>query len=249
MMRPLPTMSAGCIPLITSPSNVIVPALGWRSPEIARRRVVLPAPFAPMMATTSPCPTSIDRSCRMTVGPYPAVTLETLSIDEVLAQIGRDDAAVADDLLRATFRDHLAGVDHHDPTGQTHNGLHVVLDGDHGDAGVANGADGFDHLLRLRLVLTGHHLVEQEDRGLGRESAGDLEAFQVTDGEMTRFDILLGMQSDNACNVQCRRPGCLHAAMTHECTDHDVLDHGEAAEGLNDLERAPDAEPGIFVGG
>src|SRR5918999_2931104 len=35
----------------------------------------------------------------------------------------------------------------------------------------------------------------------------------------------------------------------HESTDHDVLDHGEPAERLNDLERAPHPEAGIFVGG
>ena len=61
-MRPRPTMSAGAMPAMSVPSNVMRPALGFTSPEMARSSVVLPAPLAPMMVTTSPRPTSMDTS-------------------------------------------------------------------------------------------------------------------------------------------------------------------------------------------
>ena len=41
-------------------SNTIVPAIGCNKPEIAFKVVVLPAPFAPIRATSSPLPTVSD---------------------------------------------------------------------------------------------------------------------------------------------------------------------------------------------
>src|SRR5437763_987309 len=40
--------------VISTPSNRMVPAVGASAPEIALNRVVLPAPFGPMMARRSP---------------------------------------------------------------------------------------------------------------------------------------------------------------------------------------------------
>ncbi len=47
---------------VSFPSTVIVPAIGWTIPEMARSVVVLPAPFAPSRATTSPGATDSVRS-------------------------------------------------------------------------------------------------------------------------------------------------------------------------------------------
>ncbi len=41
-------------PVIGPPSNVISPAEGVKNPMIAFSTVLLPAPFGPMMLTTSP---------------------------------------------------------------------------------------------------------------------------------------------------------------------------------------------------
>ena len=68
-LRKIPRPSGACaIPRATSawdgscvtssPRNRIVPADGRSILEMARRVVVLPAPFAPMSATTSPAGTS-----------------------------------------------------------------------------------------------------------------------------------------------------------------------------------------------
>ena len=46
--------------VMSCPSNTIIPAVGCNKPEIAFKVVVLPAPFAPMSATSSPLPTVSD---------------------------------------------------------------------------------------------------------------------------------------------------------------------------------------------
>ena len=53
---------------IPEPANVIAPERRT-VPEIARRVVVLPAPFAPSTATTSPSPTSSETPCRALTAP------------------------------------------------------------------------------------------------------------------------------------------------------------------------------------
>ena len=45
------------MPVMSSPSKVIVPLVTGRTPEIVLRVVVLPAPFAPMRVTISPSST------------------------------------------------------------------------------------------------------------------------------------------------------------------------------------------------
>ena len=47
-------MRSGVSPAIWRPSNSIEPFLGGRKPQMARSVVLLPAPFAPIMATISP---------------------------------------------------------------------------------------------------------------------------------------------------------------------------------------------------
>ena len=46
--------------VMSRPSNTIVPAVGCNNPEIAFKVVVLPAPFAPIKATSWPLPTVSD---------------------------------------------------------------------------------------------------------------------------------------------------------------------------------------------
>ena len=56
--------------LVTSwPSNSTVPVWIGISPETARPKVLLPAPFGPRMATMLPRGTSIDRSNKARCGP------------------------------------------------------------------------------------------------------------------------------------------------------------------------------------
>ncbi len=50
-------MWCGSIPSIRLSSNRISPDVGFFRPEMARSSVVLPAPLAPTIETTSPSPT------------------------------------------------------------------------------------------------------------------------------------------------------------------------------------------------
>ncbi len=56
-------MRSGVSPAIEWPSNTIVPFLGRRKPLMVRSVVLLPAPFAPIIATISPRSTSSDTPC------------------------------------------------------------------------------------------------------------------------------------------------------------------------------------------
>ena len=60
-----------CLGRCSSPSNVIDPSVAtiW---QIARSVVVLPAPLAPRMTTTSPRSTVKSTPCSTSTGPYPA---------------------------------------------------------------------------------------------------------------------------------------------------------------------------------
>jgi hypothetical protein len=50
------------VPLMGVPSSVIVPAPTGSKPMMARSRVVLPAPFGPMMVVSLPCGMDSDTS-------------------------------------------------------------------------------------------------------------------------------------------------------------------------------------------
>ena len=59
------TIRCGGRPTSDSPRSKTSPESGRSSPEITRSVVVLPAPLAPISATTSPSGTSIEMPCRI----------------------------------------------------------------------------------------------------------------------------------------------------------------------------------------
>ena len=105
----------------------------------------------------------------------------------------------------------------------------------------------FDHALGIGLVLAGHHLVEQQDRRRGGERAGDFQALQVADGKRPGLAIPDVVETDQFGDAQRHGAGVLDFRVAQEGADHDVLEHAQLAEGLHDLERAADAEPGETV--
>ena len=54
---------------MSCPSNTIVPAVGCNNPEIAFKVVVLPAPLAPIKATSWPLPTVREMPLSAITGP------------------------------------------------------------------------------------------------------------------------------------------------------------------------------------
>jgi len=58
--KPSATIWCGGVDVMSLPANFTVPLLGRTRPEMARKVVVLPAPLAPMSATTWPSSTEND---------------------------------------------------------------------------------------------------------------------------------------------------------------------------------------------
>ena len=66
---PWATISCAGTRVMSSPSNVIVPALAGVRPEIERSVVDLPAPLEPISVTTSPSSTSSETPLSASIAP------------------------------------------------------------------------------------------------------------------------------------------------------------------------------------
>ena len=66
---PSSTMRSVDARVMSASSKVIEPGDGRRRPEIVRKVVVLPAPFDPISATSSPCATRSETPCRERIAP------------------------------------------------------------------------------------------------------------------------------------------------------------------------------------
>src|SRR5687768_11772338 len=117
--------------VMSSPLNRIRPAATGRRPEIARMTVVLPAPFAPISATTSPSLTLRLTPCRAWIRPYSSVILSISSSIDRHPQVCGAHLRIGGDLGRRPLGDLATELQHHYPVGHTHDQPHVVLDEQH----------------------------------------------------------------------------------------------------------------------
>src|SRR5581483_9906009 len=165
------------------PSSRTRPPMGFTSPETARSVVVLPAPFAPSSATTSPGATITSR-LRITAAPsYPAVRpsrrrtssgmlglpggrLRGGGIEDGGCQLGRraaeiggDHLRVAADGLRRAAGDYLSELEHDHFVADPEHEAHVVVDEQHRLAGVDEAAQSSAELTALLCVQSGRGLV------------------------------------------------------------------------------------------
>src|SRR5882724_3562040 len=171
------------------------------------------------------------------------------SVPEITRRVVVLPAAVARDELRGAFGDLLAVVEHHDALGQPHHGRHDVLDDDQPEPFRVERADQRDHLAELGGVESCHDLVQEEKTGLGGEGAGHFEALAQTDGEgarRTRRERLEAAQGGHPARFLPRRR---YRGQAREGSDHHVVLDGEIAEGLDDLERAAQAQCADLVRG
>src|SRR3954466_1185254 len=151
----------------------------WRTrPTVARRSEVLPAPFAPMRAIQRPAPTA--RLTRAAASAWPERTSMASSASMALsrrrfAEIGAHDLRVSTHLVRRAGRDHGACVEHHGAVADRERLAHIVVH--HDDAGPRfQTRDEGEEVRGLGGGEPRERLVEQEEAGLDRERAGDLEA-------------------------------------------------------------------------
>src|SRR4051812_8403788 len=139
------------------PSSVTLPLLGRIIPEMARMVVVLPAPLAPINATTVPAFTVKVVPSSTSLSPYPACKSETTSTNAPsgggrrgnggrrlhLAQVRLDHLRVALHVGRRPFGDEPAAVEHRDDVAEAAHHVHVVLDEDDGHAPLVDALDHF----------------------------------------------------------------------------------------------------------
>ncbi len=103
------------------------------------------------------------------------------------AEVGADHLGIGAHLLGRAGGDHLAEVEHHHPVGEVHHHAHVVLDQRDGEPPlVAEVEDEAGHVLLLLGVHARHRLVEQEQLGVERQRAAELDALLQAVGEGAR---------------------------------------------------------------
>ena len=143
-----------------------------------------------------------------------------------VAEVGLDDAVVVADLLGQPLGDLLAVVEHGDVLGHAHHDLHVVLDQEDGQpALVAQGGHELGQPRGLVGVHAGGGLVEQQQRRVAGQRAGDLDAALVAVGEVDRDLVELATcagrrsrasraPSRARASPPCGPPGCAGSSRT-----------------------------------
>src|SRR5437870_1883809 len=129
---PRVTISLAGRPATGCPSKPTVPVMcpprRASTPDRLSSSVLLPAALAPTTATISLAPTVRLTSRRTWTSPYHALTPAASSKVEFLAEVGIDDAAVADDVGGRPLGDLLAVMQDDHPLGHAHDDGHDVLD-------------------------------------------------------------------------------------------------------------------------
>src|SRR5438067_5097022 len=218
------------------PANAILP-LRLTVPDTARSVVVLPAPFGPRTATSSPSPTSSETPCSARIWPYRASTSSSSSREllGIRPEVGLDHRRVVLHLARRAARDPAAEVEHVHAVGDTHHQLHVVLDQQDRQLEVlAHPADQRAELSDLLVVQASRRLVQEQQPRPRCERAGKLDAFLGAEGELARRPIGEGGQADIAEDLA----GAPAAARVP--ADQHMLEHRHRAEQLDVLEGARD---------
>src|SRR6185437_9397288 len=130
---PSDTMRCAGVLEMSWPLKQISPPRFLMSPEITRRVVDFPAPFAPISVTISPSSTWRSMPLRAFMPPYPALSPLTLRSDIARAgdrprpQIGFDHDTVALDFRGRALADLAAVVQHGEPLADAHDDPHLVL--------------------------------------------------------------------------------------------------------------------------
>src|SRR4051812_27495700 len=175
------------------------------------------------------------------------------------AQVGGLDLGAALHLFGRAVGNLLAEVQHHHAVGEIHDHAHVVLD--HQDGGAALLVDVEDvagHVFLLSRVHARHRLVEQEQPGVQRQRAAQLDAFLQAVGERVHHLLAPGLDLEEVddlldafalvdllaapravVDAACEGSGLL----VQVAADEQVVEDAHAAEERDVLEGARDAHP------
>src|SRR5574337_650500 len=114
-----------------TPLNAIAPAAGRTSPDMARTRVLLPAPFAPSSVTMAPFGTSRVTPLRARIAPYATSSSLILRLIVRTTQVRGDDFRMAPHVLGRALRDLAATTHHLEVFAERHHQPHVVVHQQH----------------------------------------------------------------------------------------------------------------------
>src|SRR5437868_13182520 len=189
-------ISTGARPPISLPSKRIDPARGVTRPNTVRSSVDLPAPFAPMIDTTSAGCTATETPRSTSTSSYPATTPSRARSARSPSKVRLDDARIAANRVLRPFRDLLTVIEHDHALGDVHHHVHVVLDEEHGLAPAMEIANVLLHLVDHRRIHGGRGLVEQEQLGIGHERRGEGEELALAVREAAGGRVGLRAESD-----------------------------------------------------
>jgi len=110
------------------PSKIIFPPARGKRPEIALSVVVLPAPLAPISATSWPRSTVSEMPLTAVTWPYRQTTSQSSSTLLPLPKISTDHFGIVLNLRRRSLGYNAAVVEHNNTIAHLHDHRHIVLD-------------------------------------------------------------------------------------------------------------------------
>src|SRR5574343_673996 len=188
----------------------------------ALRVLVLPAPLAPMRATSSPWAKSKLMPLTAWIPPYCKRKSRTSSISAA-PQVGFDHARVLLHDGRDIFTDEFAVIQDCDTITQSHDQLYVMFDQQNAD-GI--GANHFDELAQpsgFVGVHTGGGFIQARQSRVGGERAGNFEATLVAIGQVLGQIMGATRDADVVQKLQRHIFGGLFFASVKRCA-HDVTE-------------------------
>src|SRR5712692_3497450 len=150
-------------------------------PMMAMMVEVLPAPFGPSSASAECGARSKLKFCTARMEPYPQLKFSSRSMIVRLSDIGLANGLVGDDGGGRAVRDDAAAVEHDQSLADPQDLAEIVLDQDGGDAVVVQRRDGVGLALRFPMIEARQRLVEDDQRRLDGERAGNLEPLEITE--------------------------------------------------------------------
>src|SRR5690606_25027425 len=158
------------------PCRLIDPERGLRTPEIERARVVLPAPFAPRIATNPPSSTVIATSCSTsTWGRYPVQSpLISSTTPPPMSEIRFGHFLALPDLRGCAFVEHRSGAHHNNPLRSPRHKVHVVVNKHDRYPGCRQCRQPVGQALCVYRAEPGGRLVQQEETRISKLNSGYL---------------------------------------------------------------------------
>ena len=129
-------------------------------------------------------------------------------------------------------------IQHHEPVGEAHHGMHCMLDDADRHALLAQPGQHTQHVIAFLPAQAGQGLVEEQQAGVARQGAGQLHQAKLLVGELAGGHARPVLQSHLMERPHGRGDGVAVRQAGAVGSDDHVVEHGEAGEAAHHLERA-----------